>query len=61
MEGSDLSRGKWTLEDPKICFEYANSSKECYSLEVGGGNVVFTDEDGTGQRYKILAGNPKQL
>ena len=61
MEGSDVSRGKWMLEDPKICFQYANSSKECYSLEVIGNSVVFTDEDGTGQRYKILSGNPKQL
>ena len=61
IEGNDTSAGKWSLEDPKICFEYAGSSKECYTIEVTGNSVVFTDEDGTGQRYKILPGNPKQL
>ena len=61
IEGTDNSKSKWAIEDPKICFEYANSTKDCYSIEVSGDTAVFIDETGQGQRYKVLPGNPKQL
>jgi len=61
LEGSDSSKGKWALEDAKVCFEYADAAKPCYLVEVSGDSAVLIDETGAGQRYKILKGNPKQL
>ena len=61
IEGNDASTGKWAFEEPKVCFEYANSTRTCYAIEVSGDDAVFTDESGEGQRYKILQGNPKRL
>ena len=61
LEGNDSSTGKWALEDPKVCFEYTDTAKSCYSVEVTGDSAVLVDETGTGTRYKILQGNPKQL
>ena len=62
LDGDDIATGKWALRGSKICFEYPDDEEEsCYSIVVEGNIATFTDEDGAGQRYEVLKGNPKRL
>jgi len=62
MTGNEISRGTWMVTGEVICFKYSDEPKpECYRVEVHGDNVTYYDEKGSGTRYKILKGNPKNL
>jgi hypothetical protein len=62
MLGNEISTGKWALVGETICFQYADDKEmECYRLEVMGNQATFTDQKGSGTRYDILKGNPKNL
>ncbi len=61
MAESELTAGKWSLEGDKVCFVYPKDDKECFTIEVAGDDVSFTDKSGTGMRLKLLKGNPKNL
>ena len=62
LNDGTVTSGKWALKGQKVCIEYSNGDDEtCYQIEVFGDAATFTDDDGDGQRYKILPGNPKGL
>jgi hypothetical protein len=62
MTGNEISQGTWALSGEVVCFKYTDEPKpECYKIEVMGDAVTFYDEKGTGSRYQVLKGNPKNL
>ena len=62
MTGNEISRGTWMLVGEVVCFKYADEPKpECYRVEVSGEDATYYDEKGSGTRYKIVKGNPKNL
>lgn len=62
LNDETVTSGKWVLRGQKVCIVYSGDDDEtCYRVEVFGDAATFTDDDGDGQRYKILKGNPKGL
>ena len=62
LNDDTVTSGKWALKGQKVCIAYSSDDDEtCYQIEVFGDAATFTDDDGDGQRYKILPGNPKGL
>lgn len=61
MEGSELSKGKWTIEGEKVCFKYPDEDKDCVSVTRTGDQVTFDRVKGKGLRLTVLPGNPKNL
>ena len=61
MEGSELTKGKWTLEGEKVCFKYPDEDKDCNTVSRTGDDVTLTGTKGKGLRLKLLQGNPKNL
>jgi len=62
MTGNEISQGTWAISGEVVCFKYTDEPKpECYKVEVMGDAVTFFNEKGTGTRYQILKGNPKNL
>ena len=62
MMGNEISTGKWVLVGETVCFKYTDEKEmECYKLEVAGNTLTYTDAKGSGSRYQILKGNPKNL
>ena len=62
LNDETVTSGKWALKGQKVCIVYSGEDDEtCYQVEVFGDAATFTDDDGDGQRYKILKGNPKGL
>lgn len=62
LNDETVTSGKWVLRGQKVCIVYSGGDDEtCYQIEVFGDAATFTDDDGDGQRYKILKGNPKGL
>ena len=61
MEGSELTKGKWTLEGEKVCFKYPDEDKDCHAVSRTGDEVTLTGAKGKGFRLKLLPGNPKNL
>lgn len=61
MEDSELTTGKWSVEGDQVCFVYPKEDKACFTVEVAGDDVTFTEKSGTGIRLKILKGNPRNL
>jgi len=60
MSGNEISTGKWALVGDTVCFKYGEET-ECYKIEVVDNTATFTDSKGSGTRYDILKGNPKNL
>ena len=61
LEGSDISKGKWSVEGEKICTKYPDEDKECFGIKRTGDEVTLTGAKGKGYRLTVLAGNPKDL
>lgn len=61
LEGSDLTKGKWSLEGEKVCFKYPDEDKDCQTISRTGDEVSFMRKDKKGYRLKVLQGNPKNL
>lgn len=61
MEGSELTKGKWTLEGEMVCFKYPDEDKDCNTVSRTGDEVTLTGAKGKGLRLKLLQGNPKNL
>ena len=61
MEGSELTKGKWTLEGEKVCFKYPDEDKDCFTVTRTGETVTLGGGKGKGLRLKLLPGNPKDL
>lgn len=62
LNDETVTSGKWALKGQKVCIVYSGGDDEtCYRVEVFGDAATFTDDDGDGQRYKILKGNAKGL
>lgn len=61
MEGSELTKGSWSLEGEKVCFKYPDEDKDCQTLSRTGDEVTFTRDKKNGYRLKVLPGNPKNL
>jgi hypothetical protein len=62
LTGNEISTGKWVLVGETVCFKYTDEKEmECYKLEVAGNTLTYTDAKGSGSRYEILKGNPKNL
>ena len=62
LNGDTVTSGKWVLRGQKVCIVYSGENGEtCYQVEVFGDAATFADDDGDGQRYKILQGNAKGL
>jgi len=62
LSGDTVSTGKWVLKGQQMCFEFPDDDDEtCYKVEVAGDVATFTDNTGTGLRYQVVRGNPKNL
>lgn len=61
MEGSDLTKGKWTIEGEKVCFKYPDEDKDCFTVTRRGEEVTLGGGKGKGLRLTLLPGNPKDL
>jgi hypothetical protein len=61
LAGSDISKGKWSVEGERICTKYPDEDKECFGIRRTGDDVTLTGAKGKGYRLKVLAGNPKDL
>jgi hypothetical protein len=61
MEGSDLTKGKWTIEGEKVCFKYPDEDKDCFTVSRSGETVTLGGGKGKGLRLTLLPGNPKDL
>lgn len=61
LEDSELSTGKWSFEGTRVCFIFPKEDKECFTVELAGDDVSFTDKTGAGLRVRLLKGNPKNL
>jgi hypothetical protein len=61
MEGSEITKGKWSLEGERVCFKYPDEDKDCQTISRTGDEVVFKRKDKSGYRLKVLEGNPKNL
>ncbi|HEY2609917.1 MAG TPA: hypothetical protein VGI94_03855 [Reyranella sp.] len=61
MEGSDLTKGKWTIEGEKVCFKYPDEDKDCFTVNRTGEVVTLGGGKGKGLRLTLLPGNPKDL
>src|SRR6267154_2621493 len=60
-EGSDLTKGKWTIEGEKVCFKYPDEDKDCFTVSRTGEVVTLGGGKGKGLRLTLLPGNPKDL
>ena len=61
MEGSDLTKGKWTIEGEKVCFKYPDEDKDCFTVSRTAEQVTLGGGKGKGLRLTLLPGNPKDL
>jgi hypothetical protein len=61
MEGSDLTKGKWTIEGEKVCFKYPDEDKDCFTVSRVGETVTLGGGKGKGLRLTLLPCNPKDL
>lgn len=61
MEDSALSTGRWSVEGHLVCFRFPREEKDCYTVELAGDEVIFTDKSNVTLRTKLLKGNPKNL
>lgn len=61
MEGSALTKGKWSLEGERVCFKYPDEDKDCQTISRTGDEVTFKRKDKSGYRLKVVQGNPKNL
>jgi tetratricopeptide (TPR) repeat protein len=62
MTGHEVSTGTWTFAGDTVCFKYPDDQDtDCYKVEVAADSVTFYEKDGSGSRYAIVKGNPKQL
>ena len=60
-EGSDLTKGKWTIEGEKVCFKYPDADKDCFTVSRTAEQVTLGGGKGKGLRLTLLPGNPKDL
>jgi hypothetical protein len=61
MEGSELTKGKWTIEGEKVCFKYPDQDKDCFDVNRTGDQVTLNRTKSKGLRLTVLPGNPKNL
>ena len=61
LEGSEITKGKWSLEGERVCFKYPDEDKDCQTISRTGDEVTFKRKDKSGYRLKVLEGNPKNL
>lgn len=61
LADDETATGKWAVRGEKVCFEYPDEDEDCYRITVDGDIATFSEDDGSGRRYKILRGNPKKL
>jgi hypothetical protein len=61
MEGSEITKGKWTIEGEKVCFKYPDEDKDCFTVSRNGEVVTLGGGKGKGLRLTLLPGNPKDL
>ncbi len=61
LSGSDISKGKWSVEGERICTKYPDEDKECFGIKRVGDDVTLTDPKGKGYRLTVVPGNPKDL
>ena len=62
LSGDTVNTGKWVLKGQQMCFEFPDDDDEtCYKVEVAGDVATFTDDSGSGLRYQLVRGNPKNL
>jgi hypothetical protein len=61
LEGSEITKGKWSLEGERVCFKYPDEDKDCQTISRTGDEVTFKRKDKSGYKLKVLEGNPKNL
>lgn len=61
LEGSEITKGKWSLEGERVCFKYPDEDKDCQTITRTGDEVTFKRKDKSGFKLKVLQGNPKNL
>ena len=61
LSGTTVETGKWRMDGERVCLSYPSDDENCFTVEVFEDNVTFLDKSGSGDRWKILPGNPKGL
>jgi hypothetical protein len=61
LEGSEITKGKWSLEGERVGFKYPDEDKDCQTISRTGDEVTFKRKDKSGYKLKVLEGNPKNL
>ena len=61
LEGSEITKGKWSLEGERVCFKYPDEDKDCQTIRLVGDTVTYKRKGKTDLRLEVLPGNPKDL
>lgn len=61
LEGTEKTKGKWSLEGEKVCFKYPDEDKDCQTVTRTGDEATFMRKNKSGYRLKVLEGNPKNF
>ena len=61
LSGSDIVKGRWSLEGERACLKFPDEDKDCQTVSRTGDDVTFMRKGGKGYRLKVLPGNPKNL
>jgi hypothetical protein len=62
LNGSDITHGRWSIQNGNICISYPGDTPACYRVELKGGNLDMTDvSSGTVFHNRLIRGNPQHL
>ena len=62
LDKDGRSKGRWTLEHDRVCFEFPEEDdRSCVTVEMEGSKGTFVDEDAERDAFDVLPGNAKGL
>lgn len=56
IKGKDYT-GKWSIEGDQMCFEYQDTPKDCYALDISGDQVRWLKDGKSTGTGTIVKGN----
>lgn len=62
LDKDGKTRGKWSLDGQKVCFDFPEEDdRSCVLVEIDGDKGAFVDEDASRDTFQVLPGNAKGL
>lgn len=62
LDKDGKTRGKWSLDGQKVCFDFPEEDdRSCVLVEIDGDRGAFVDEDASRDTFQMLPGNAKGL